>query len=104
MYEGQERRAENGRLSQIERDLARLTQLVESDFEHRKEFRDRIEALLVKHSELLYGNGKPGLITRVIELETAHKNHQGNIRVVWVAVVGLVINQLWKVFSLSFVK
>jgi len=104
MYEGPERRAENGRLSQIERDLARLTQLVESDFEHRKEFRDRIEALLIKHSELLYGNGKPGIITRVVELETAHKNHQGNIRVVWVAVAGLLVNQLWKIFSLSFVK
>lgn len=104
MYEGPERRSENGRISQIEKDIARLTQLIESDFEHRKEFRDRIEALLVKHSELLYGNGKPGLMTRVVELETAHKNHQGNIRVVWVAVVGLVINQLWKILSLSFVK
>lgn len=104
MYEGPERRAENGRLSMIEKDIARLTQLIESDFEHRKEFRDRIEALLVKHSEVLYGNGKPGILTRIQELETAHKNHQTNIRWAWGAVGTLVISQVWKIFTGSFVK
>jgi hypothetical protein len=105
MYDGPERRSENARVSQIEKDIARITSLIESDFKHRKEFRDRIEALLLKHTEVIYGNeSRSGLVTRVVELETAYKNHQGNIRVVWVAVAGLVVNQLWKIFSLSFVK
>lgn len=96
-YEGPERRAESTRLAKIE-------QLLESDFAHRKEFRERIEALLAKHSEVIYGNGKPGVLTRLQELETAHKNHQLNIRWAWGAVGLLVIKQIWGIFTGSFVK
>lgn len=97
MYEGPERRSDNTRLSRIE-------QMIESDFEHRKEFRERIESLLAKHSSVIYGNGKPGILTRIKELETAHDNHKGNIRVIWVAVVGIIVSALWKAITLSFVK
>lgn len=97
MYTGPERRSDAGRLAKIE-------QLIESDFEHRKEFRERIEGLLQKHSEVIYGNGKPGLTTRVKELETAHRNHQQNIRWAWGVVGALVLKQVWNIFTMSFVK
>lgn len=97
MYDGPERRSDSNRLSKIE-------QLIESDFANRKEFRERIEALLLRHSEVIYGNGKPGLTTRVQELETAHKNHQANIRWAWGVVGALVIKQVWGIFTGSFVK
>lgn len=97
MYEGPERRSDAAR-------LARIEQLLESDSESRREFRERIDNLLAKHSEVLYGNGRPGVLTRLVELETAHKNHQTNIRWAWGTVGALVITQFWKIFTGSFVK
>lgn len=56
------------------------------------------DKFLEKYDHLVNGNGKPGLLTRLQELETAHRNHQGNIRVIWIAVIGVVISSAWKAF------
>lgn len=61
------------------------------------------DKFLEKYDHLVNGNGKPGLITRLHSLEEAHRNHQGNIRVIWIAVIGVVISSAWKAF-LSIVK
>lgn len=111
-YDGPERRRDS--LSELERKLDRLCSHMESEvggqgtkgnlYHHM----ERIEKLLVAHMEkfdhIMIGNGKPGIMTRIVELETAHKNHQQNIRYAWGTIVALVVTQLYKIFTMSFVK
>lgn len=105
MYDGPERRSDQHRLSKIEATVERLVFILEEDTKHRAEFRDRIETLLKDHTIAIYGDRDGvGLNARVNTLETAHKNHQGNLRVIWVAVTGIIISALWKAITLSFVK
>lgn len=103
MYEGEERRSEAYRISKIEGELSTLVQMLAQDMKSRTEFRDRIENLIGAHSIAIYGdNAGVGLNSRVSTLEEAHKNHRNNLRVIYVAMVGVVINALWKI--LPFVK
>lgn len=105
MYEGPERRVDQHRLSKIEATVERLVFMLEEDTKHRADFRGRIETLLKDHTIAIYGDRDGlGLNSRVSTLETAHKNHQQNIRWAWGTLGALVIHQLWKIFSMSFVK
>lgn len=90
-WDGVERRKKNlDRINQIEKDLARLVYILEEDAKNRYEFRERIESLIERHQEALYGNGKPGILTRMKEVETAQENHRLNIRVIWGAFIAIV--------------
>lgn len=90
-WDGTERRKNNlDRITQLEKDLAKLVYILEEDVKHRSEFRGRIESLIHKHEEAIYGNGKPGVLTRMKEVETAQENHKLNIRVIWGAFVAIV--------------
>lgn len=103
-YEGPERRSYDGRIAKIENELENLVRILEDDTKSRSEFRASIEKLLGTHTTAIYGdNTGLGLNSRVRTLEDAHKNHQGNIRVIWIAVIGVVISSAWKAF-LSIVK
>lgn len=105
MYDGPERRMEAGRIAKIEATVSQLVYILEEDSRRRSEFRERIEELLKDHTVAIYGDRDGlGLNSRVTTLETAHKNHQHNIRWAWGTLGALVIHQLWKIFSLSFVK
>lgn len=105
MYDGPERRMEAGRIAKIEATVDHLVFILEEDAKRRAEFRDRIENLLKDHTIALYGDrSSVGLNSRVTTLETAHKNHQANIRWAWGTMGALIVHQLWKIFSLSFVK
>jgi hypothetical protein len=46
-------------------------------------------ALLKKHEETLYGNGKPGLNTRIDRIEQIEQNRKWSLRVLWSAMVGV---------------
>lgn len=103
-YDGPERRSYDGRIAKIEYELEALVHLLEEDTKNRNEFRTRIEDLMGSHTTAIYGdNFGVGLNSRVKTLEEAHKNHQGNIRVIWIAVIGVVISSAWKAF-ISIVK
>lgn len=104
-WEGEERRSSEYRISRIEQELSNLVVLLEQDIKARNEFRDRIERIVGGNAAAIFGNDKGlGLNSRVSTLEEAYRNHQKNIRWAWGTLGALVIHQLWKVFSLSFVK
>lgn len=67
----------------------RLTK-VETKFDNAEKKLDDI------HSALL---GKDGLIIKVDRHEQIIQGWQGNIKMVWVAIVGLVVKSFWGIFK-----
>lgn len=90
MYEGPERRAYDHRISRIEQELETIVNLMEKDRDDRRDFRDKFDTLL-------FGDGdkKKGLVTRTIELETAHGITS---KLSWIGVtvgIGLALTTIW---------
>ena len=102
-WDGEEHRGIESRIFKIERDLSNLVVLLEQDMKSRNEFRDRMEKIVGGNSIAIYGNNEVlGLNSRVKTLEDAHINHRNNLRVIYIAIVGVIVNAIWKV--LPFVK
>jgi len=90
MYEGPERRAYDHRISRIEQELESIVKLMEDDRRDRKDFRSKFDILLFGD-----GDNKKGLVTRTIELETAHKI---TTKLSWIGVtvgLGLALTTIW---------
>jgi hypothetical protein len=82
-YRGPCRRQE-GPLGEMREELSRLT----SAF---KEGTHDVLELVKKHNETLYGNGRPGLTTRLDRLEQAEGRRSRGVWVVAAAVVGVIV-------------
>lgn len=93
-YDGQERRASDGRITDIEHEIHAIRELMQEDREDRKEFRKKFDLML-------FGDGdqKKGLVTRTVELENAQRIHA---KFAWTAIsvaMGLAITSIWKIFT-----
>lgn len=90
MYEGPERRAYDKRISRIEQELESIVKLMEDDRKDRKDFRQKFDILLFGD-----GDNKKGLVTRTVELETAHKI---TAKLSWTAIgvgIALLMTTVW---------
>ena len=102
-WDGNERRRSvNGeyseimkRLGDIEIQAAKIEQIVTSSHKAFRESEQRLSELLEKHNHIIHGNGKEGLITRIGLLEQTEKNRAWNIRILWTATIGGIINAVF---------
>jgi len=96
MYDGDDRRKMNPELEQIKGRIDLLSQsinnLIEVNNASHKTFLDEV----TKHSQTLYGNGKPGLTTSISSLKDALNAHQLWDRILFCGIGGVLVVILTK--------
>lgn len=89
-WDGQPRRKSDEDIGEIKINVAKLVVGQEN-----------IVKLLQKHDDLIYGNGTPGLKTRLDRLEQNKIQHDKHAMVGWSAMVGLVLKTVWDFFTVK---
>lgn len=78
-----------------DRELGRLSALLESHIEHQKNVNDQLSKLCERHAHWIDGNGKEGAKVRLDRLEQSHAKRsrlaQGGVLIF----LGLVIERVW---------
>ena len=104
--DGKERRKVEIDLSQMKEDIAEihesvalLINTVEANHKSIRQSVDRITGLAEKHNDTLYGNGSPGLTSKIqgiFQLGEAQKDHNTQDKWLFSTVIGLLLFVLGK--------
>jgi hypothetical protein len=79
--------------------LASLETSVEMFLQENTREHNEIKLLLKKYDENIFGNGKPGLTTKVAKLEDSADNRRNMLIVLFTATAGLIVNRIWQIFE-----
>ena len=60
---------------------------------------ESMNRLLAKHDDIIHGNGKPGLVTKLDRLEQAKKTSDTHAFAGWTALIGVAIKSGWDLFT-----
>ena len=75
--------------------LASLEKSVEMYTSENSREHDEIKSLLKKFDENIFGNGKPGLTTKVAKLEDSADVRKSLLIILYAAVTGLIAQRVW---------
>ena len=106
-WNGPERRKDSllveNALGEIKTELVRINQFIDNETRRRNEDYNRHQNSLEKHEGTLYGNGNPGLTTKIKAIESIEddlKSHTNTDR--WM--FGVITTLLLAIFGRVFIK
>lgn len=95
-WDGRDRRKNTDtRLYNIEFQISKLSSQIESEQENTIKLIDNMSKIINRHNEIIFGNGKPGILTDLDRLKEHRKDTEKTSYVVFATFVGLIIKTAW---------
>lgn len=91
----------SNKIASMEIDIKLLINIVEANHKSMRETTDRLSALIEKHNKTLYGNGNPGLTTKIGAIDEIFKSmnsHFTSDKLLFTTVIGLLLFTIGKLF------
>lgn len=102
MSDDRENKSIETRLRDLEFSNVRLLSHLESETGTYKRYTEnleaaikRIEEMLKKYNDAIYGNGNAGILTHIDRLNQIEKDRRWNLRLIWSSLVGVVVKIIY---------